>query len=514
MGAAVRGAAVRERAAGSPAGPAGVRRAEVRDLAAVCCWSVLLVVLLPALILHSLDARFTAALAVQCVVVVHCGGSLARVLTDVRVRVVALGFWLFGYVWLGLAPLAMLATDSYPRGFLVDDRTSFTATAVVEVGLLAYSAGSALAGRRSGRRSTVIEPLLARRVAPARVVLLCGLALLLAAALIPGEGGLSAFFASRQAANEAAGGASSSGTAGRALAVWSLSVPAFWALVALVHVPRRSDGDRVLRGLRWILLPLLLAVNAVVNNPVSQPRFWAGTVVLTLVFAASGMRRPRAFRIGAAAILATVLVVFPYSDYFRYTKREPVHVVSLAEQFTTNGDYDAFQQIQTGIDYVHQDGYAPSRALGPPLFFVPRSVWPGKPDDAGIALAKHAGYQFDNLSAPLWVESYMWAGIGSVIAVFGLIGAVGRRVDEARHRLRHRPGTLAALLVPAFAFYQLVLLRGSLMAVMGPLALLVVIPLAISTRARGPAPARRTARTALPGASPAPGNLGTEGSRP
>ncbi|GAB2631804.1 hypothetical protein GCM10027168_73780 [Streptomyces capparidis] len=447
-----------------------------------------LVVLVPALILQSLGTRVSAALALQCVVVLHSGTALARVLTDVTVRIVAFGFWLFAYVWLGLAPLAMLSTGVYPRGFVVDDATAFAATAVVEVGLLAYSAGAVLGGWRAHRRSAVLEPLLARRVAPVRVLLLCGLALLLAVVLIPQQGGVGTFFASRQAANEAAGGGGDS--AGRALAAWGLSVPAFWALVALVHVPRLPFGDRTLRQVRWALLPVLLALNVVVNNPVSQPRFWAGTVLLTLVFAARVTRRPRVFRYGAAAIMVAVLAVFPYSDYFRYDEREPVRVVSLAEQFTTNGDYDAYQQIQTGLDYVGVHGHSPSAALGPPVFFVPRAVWPDKPGDAGIQLARHAGYEFDNLSAPLWVESYMWAGIPAVVVVFALFGAVGRRVDEVRERLGGREGTLAALLVPAFAFYQLILLRGSLMAIVGPLFLLVVVPLCVTTR-RGPRPSPR-----------------------
>ncbi|MGI5261983.1 hypothetical protein [Streptomyces angustmyceticus] len=78
--------------------------APVRGIAALCCWALLLVVLLPMLILQSTDARFGAALALQCVVVVHTGAALARVLTDVRARLIAFGFWLFSYVWLGLAP--------------------------------------------------------------------------------------------------------------------------------------------------------------------------------------------------------------------------------------------------------------------------------------------------------------------------------------------------------------------------------------------------------------------------
>ncbi|GAU69260.1 hypothetical protein SSP35_11_00790 [Streptomyces sp. NBRC 110611] len=462
------------RAGGGPPG---------RAVAALCCWVLFLVVLLPLLVLRSSDARFGAALVVQGVVVVHTGGALARVLTDARARVIAFGFWLFSYVWLGLAPLAMLATDAYPRGFAVDTRTAFLTTVLVETGLLAYSAGSALASWRAGRAATVLGPVLARRLSPGRVLLLCGAALLLAAVLVPGQGGLSAFFLSRQAAGEAAR-AGSSGPADRALGAWVLSVPAFWALVALVHVPRFRAGDRVLRGLRWLLLPLLIALNVVVNNPISRPRFWAGTVLLTLLFGASWLRGARAFRVAAAGVAAVVLVVFPYSDYFRYDEREPVRVVSLAEQFTSNGDYDAFQQIATGVDRVRTHGFTPSAALGPPLFFVPRTAWPGKPDDAGILLARHAGYRFENLSAPLWIESYMWAGFPAVVAVFGLVGAVGRRIDDVRHRLRRRPGTLAALLVPAFGCYQLVLLRGSLMAIVGPLALLVCVPLLITRRSR------------------------------
>ncbi|URN13963.1 hypothetical protein LUW77_29285 [Streptomyces radiopugnans] len=360
--------------------------------------------------------------------------------------------------------------------------TAFTSAVLTETGLLAYSAGSALAGRRTPRTRPVLEPLLTRRITPVRTLLLCGAALALAAVLVPAQGGPAAFFQSRQAVNEAAAQGDPGGAADQALAAWSLSVPAFWALLALLYVPRTPGGDRTLRGVRWILLPVLVAVNAVVNNPVSQPRFWAGTVLLTLVFAAPALRLPRAFRAGAAAVTAAVLLVFPYSDYFRHDKREPVEVLSLAEQFTSNGDYDAFQQIATGVDHVRENGHEIRDALGPPLFFVPRAVWPGKPDDAGVALARHAGYSFENLSAPLWIESYMWADFPGVVAVFALFGAAGRRIDGVRHRLREHGGTLAALAVTAFGFYQIILLRGSLLFVMGPLTLLLLVPVLTTGR--------------------------------
>jgi hypothetical protein len=156
-------------------------------------------------------------------------------------------------------------------------------------------------------------------------------------------------------------------------------------------------------------------------------------------------------------------------------------------------DYDAFQQMQTGIDYVQENGFSPSALLGVVLVVIPRTMWPGKPQATGIEFAEYAGYDFHNLSAPLWIESYLWGGPLCVVAVFCLLGAAGRRVDDIRARLRGRQSTLAVLLVPAFAFYQLIFLRGSLMAIVAPLALLLIVPLFL-TRAAGPtrlpAPAR------------------------
>ncbi|MDI5964416.1 hypothetical protein [Streptantibioticus silvisoli] len=454
-------------------------------------WVLLLGLVGPALVLSSLTPRFQPALAVQAVVIAHTAIGLARVLTDRTVRVVALGFWLFSYIWLGLAPLAMLVSGSYPWEYRTTGHVAFVSCVIMEAGLLAYSAGSALGHRfvRAGRPGPPpLERLLGRRVAPVRVLLLCGASLAIAAYLVPKQGGVGAFFTSRQALSTADGSGGDGSKAGAALAAWGLSVPAFWALLGLVQLPRLRHGDRLLKGLRWMAIAAMTTLNVVVNNPISNPRFWAGTVLLTLAFAHPALRRPKGFRIAAAAILAVVLVVFPYSDYFRYTHREQIHVVSLSQQFTTNGDYDAYQQIETGLAFQQKVGFQPQRLLGPPLFWLPRAVWPGKPQDTGIDIAKFAGYNFTNLSSPLWIESYLWAGLPAVALVFLALGAVGRRIDAARHRLRGRSGTLAALLVPAFGFYQLILLRGSLLAATAPLALLVVVPLLISRRAAPAAP--------------------------
>ncbi|WP_432021535.1 hypothetical protein [Streptomyces sp. 1222.5] len=287
--------------------------------------------------------------------------------------------------------------------------------------------------------------------------------------------GIDAYFKSRQAV-------ATSG-AGQVLRTWLLSVAAFWALLGILRMPRPTRRVRFTVTCRRMLLPLVLLLNLVVNNPISQPRFWVGTVLLSLLFSAPSMCRPRAFRVTAATLLATVLFAFPYCDYFRYDNREQVSVVMLTDQFTSNGDYDAFQQVETGIDYAREHGFAPRNVVGVLLFAVPRSLWPDKPPDTGITLARYAGYSFTNLSAPLWIESYIWAGLPAVFITFYLMGVIGRRVDGMQNRLRESQGTLAVLLVPAFAFYQMIFLRGSLLGIIGPLALTLVIPLLITAPA-------------------------------
>ncbi|WP_229853908.1 hypothetical protein [Streptomyces filipinensis] len=486
----------------SPTTEVPVRGAGVRSVPAVCVWAVVLTVVLPVLVLRPHQGPVPMALVLQAAVVAHTGAALTRVLTAPQVRLVGLGFWMFSYIWFGLAPLSMLTSDSYPWPYRAGAETSLRAVATVELGLLAYSAGTAFAARRAhlhAARPGLPERLLARRLAPWRVLVLCGCALSLAVVLLHGQpGGVGAYFTSRQAINETGALDEAPDSFLQPLRSWSLSVPAFWGLLALLRVPRLPDGDRLLRGARLLLLPLLAAVNIIVNNPISKPRFWAGTVLLTLLFNVPRLGRPRAARAVAGAVLATVLVVFPYSDYFRYDDRHAISVVSLSEQFTTKGDYDAFQQVQTGLDYAREKGISPGQALGPLFFMVPRSVWPDKPEDTGIALAQYAGYRFLNLSAPLWIESYLWAGPPAVVLVFLLLGAVGRRMDEARDRLLGRPGTLAVLVVPAFAFYQLMFLRGSLLGITGPMLLLLTVPLLIST------PARRAPGLASPALPSAP----------
>lgn len=446
-------------------------------------WFIGLAAVLPLVLTSGRSQPVNASYLMQWCVVIHSSVGLAMVLSGARLRPMLLGFWVFCYLWLGVAPLAQLALDEYPTGNRYPASTSFAASGLIELGLVAFTLGMMIAGRRAPRRNSfLVRTLTGRELRRARILALGAFALLLAVYLIPKLGGAHTFFTSRQAANEAIRGSSTTDTTTTAIKSWGLYVPAFWALLGLLQLSRRELSCRVFYGFGWALLAALIVLNVVVNNPISQPRFWAGTVILGIGFSTKYLRNPHAFRWAAAVVVIALLLVFPYSDLFRYTNSAPLTITSVSDQLVHKDDYDSYQQMQTGVDYVRHTGFHPKQALGPLLFWVPRSHWSGKPEDSGVVLARYAGDTLLNRSSPLWIETYLWGGPAVVAVIFGLLGAFERRLDDVFEiALEHRR-VLAHSLVPTLAFFQLILLRGSLLQAIWPCALLILVPLLLSGR--------------------------------
>lgn len=469
-----------------------------RPLAVALALTVVLSGVLPVLLLSRATAEFQLAWVVQLVCVAISGAGVALTLTTERLRPMQMCFWVFSYVWLGLAPLTMLTLDVYPWPLHATPDVSLRSSVIVLLGLMAYAVAVALGGRPSAPAESAASDAGPRReLSPTRTILLGLFALAVAVVLVPRLGGVGAFLQSREAANDASAMANgSSGNAQAALAGWGLSVPAFWALIALLFA-RFPRGGWQWRA-RWLLLPPVLLLNVVVNNPISQPRYWAGTVIIALVLCTRRLASPYAFRALALLLLVAVVVVFPLADYFRYNDRS-IPKVSLSTQLVTNPDYDAYQQIQGGVLLVRDTGHHPLWGAALPAFWVPRAVWPDKPRDAGPQIAEHLGYAFTNLSSPLWVESYIWGGFGSVALTFAALGLVSGRLDAAYDRARRLGrGGLVATFVPPLALYQLIVLRGSLLQAMAALSLLLIVPLLASRRTSSFLPSHRSKPRSAP----------------
>ncbi|WP_235978347.1 hypothetical protein [Streptomyces lycii] len=471
-----------------PAAPPANRAAAARDTApdtapravlsrALAVPLVLgLVVLLPAVVAAQPgagppDAAYWLQLALTC----YTGARLAAMVLAARRRLVQGAFWLFCYIAMGVAPLAQAVLGRTPTPVVGPRSDTVLAIALVLFGCVAFDVGALLARHRPSLRIRWTPK--AASVGRRRLYLLILLAYACSAVFIVKLGGPAVFFTSREGISEsieagtAAGAAAPQGNVGSAFLRGFGTVPALLALLILIRwlvtsrVPRRSP-------MVLLMLAGLVVVNAVVNNPVSNPRYWFLTVAFSILFTAFP-RSPVMYRASLALGVVAALLLFPFMDRFRYDEDgyRPVQSSSFVEPLTLK-DYDQIGMFANTITFVEAGaGHAYGRQLaGTTFFFVPRAVWDGKPEDSGVRVGEWMGMNNTNLSSPLWAELWLDFGSPGMIGGFLAVGYGCARADR-RYTLRtvddQRPGNITAIVVPLLAGYSFILLRGPLLQAAG-----------------------------------------------
>ncbi|MCU1398793.1 MAG: biotin synthase [Acidimicrobiales bacterium] len=435
--------------------------------------ALVLVAVIPYLVV-SVGAEGTrGSVWIICVgIAMWSGWRLSGMIANALPRLYEFMFWLFCYIFMGIAPAAQLRTDKMPSTtpFVLAGGDLAAATVVV-LGIVGFEIGALTERTRRTRLEArqlleVEEPLIGVRTSQrtplfARIVPLMGLTTLCAIYYVHAVG-VSAFFASRDLRDHLVSISIADSTTAAILATLSW-VPALVVVHRIVNGTRNSDGTRSrLRASEWLTLLIAAALIIVVNNPLSSARYIFGAMALSLVVLFGGFRDQRRTRRTMIGLLAALFLVFPIADLVR---REATAAVSIdfQSEYQGNGDYDAFAQIHNTITVTHDHGFTLlQQPLGVAFFWVPRSVWPSKPEDTGIFIAEQRGYSFTNLSAPLWAEFYLIGGVGAVLAGFVAVGHWIRRADTALVRLfDHRlPFSVIGSYLP---FYMMIILRGSLL---------------------------------------------------
>ena len=246
------------------------------------------------------------------------------------------------------------------------------------------------------------------------------------------------------------------------------------ALLALLVLTRWLVTSRRARRSPSVLLAwtAVTAVNVIVNNPVSNPRYWFLTVLFSLLFTVFP-RSPVMYRTALALGVIVALLIFPFADRYRYADdaANQTSSDSLLDPLVTK-DYDQVGMFANHISYA-DDGHGHTwgqQLSGCLLFFVPRAVWEDKPLDTGVLVGEWMGTNNTNLSSPLWAE--LWLDFGPLGMTAGLL-AVGYGAARADRRYVRRtlldtsPGNVFAVVVPLIAGYSFILLRGSLLQASG-----------------------------------------------
>ena len=433
-------------------------------------WSLLGVIAPLALILNGDHSNFGIKVLHVWIIIAYVSWRLSLLSIKGQKRLISITFWIFAYVFLGIAPLLQVAGDAFPWPGHYTDQTIVKVTYLVLSGLVAYDLGSNF-DKPILLRQLVIKTFFIRRLFSRKAILFFSfLALLLIPLIVINIGGFELLFLPRHerfiALRYLTGG---EGQAKLQILSALIRTPTFVAFLMLsVFLWFKRDKNRAASLSERFLLIALLIATLVVNNPVGSTRFWFGTIVLSSLFA-SFRWRPHYLGGWVLSLIILLIFVFPFADLFRnsfdVSLSHRIASTTVGNELIRNGDYDAFQQMLNTEIYIKHNGFTCGKQLlGTLLFWFPRSVWAGKPIPTGELVANYSCYNYTNLSLPLWGELYIDGGFILVIALFWLYGAVVNIIEDHYVRSEGNYPTYLNAFVPLYAAYQFFLLRGTLMS--------------------------------------------------
>lgn len=407
--------------------------------------------LFPLFFLYNYNFYFTFNLFLAWLIIVYCAIRLSFLSFLNQQRMLELTFWIFTYTWMGITPFLQVLTGKFPWNIRHTNNDVTTALIITLIGLFAYEIGRfTYKGKQSEESKS------GKFYFRKPFYLITFLSLLLSVFIIQRNGGFASLFLSRIEVETVY-------QSKIALLINSnlSKVPLFVSLVIGLTMFKQFKVKNIVF---LIVLFLLIITNIVISNPISNPRYWFGTVFLTICFIVFKWRK-NSFLFWVVTTLSILLIIFPYADIFRYSTNDKINTVSIAEQLSLNGDYDAFQQLSNTVVYVREQGVVyGNQLLGALLFWVPRSIWISKPNGTGQIVGEYLGYGFTNLSSPLWAEGYINFGFIGVFFFFALYGFLTKKLQLMYINAKKRESfSFVLIFTPFLAAYQLFLLRGDLL---------------------------------------------------
>ncbi|WP_373297165.1 hypothetical protein [Deinococcus indicus] len=170
--------------------------------------------------------------------------------------------------------------------------------------------------------------------------------------------------------------------------------------------------------------------------------------------------------------LTAILIVFilPISDIFRYsTAAGQINIASsltesLKFNFTEKGDFNSYQMLLNTQGFIEIEGIQLGKQVSSTIFFmIPRAFWENKPTSTGEIIAQYYSYPINNLDSPLIAEGYIDFGVIGII-IYPVVFIV---LLSRSSRFNTWEGSIFFIFL---SFYQVFILRGSLLVAVATLA--------------------------------------------
>jgi len=423
------------------------------------------------------DGELSLVVIVIFMLFTYASTMLWKTVFSPRVAPLGLMFWLFHTNFLLLPALS----QSVHRTFYWSSYNTYSsqdllfACAIIVVGLLAFRFGAGLTRDRvhNPSFSAVESNFLTRPLRPSwrsqlfLVVILIGLAWLVFVL------GTEFFTSDRMAKLSQVDSLPELGLLLSLPRALSLGVLLF--SIALLVQGWRANG-KVLLGSVMIFF-MSLGLNLIVNYPLSIPRFWVFGFIISLMWVVVPLCQARWQSAFVIAMTAMQFTIFPlYSQITRGGGWIGLDIESM-RKYLHHGDFDGFQSIVNITLHIQENGFELGRNLiSTILFFVPRGIWVGKAEPLGVAASDFMGYEYTNLSAPIYGEFYADYGFLSLILGMVFIGWAIKKSDcFFDYMVKYRQFNAGVLLVSTLAGYLIILLRGSLLGVVPSIATLIAL---------------------------------------
>jgi hypothetical protein len=438
-------------------------------------------VFVPAFFLSLVPGKVSMNVVLTYTVVLWATARLIYTGSTGKRRLTLMCFYIFVYVFFGVVPLLSVWTTTFPHQPYPSTSQTTIIVGLIALGIAAFEIGYAVARRRRPPHPAVGE---AGPLVRPRPIILSLLWVGIAAA-----SGLVALVVMRYGLNMFLGvrggfvfsdreGPAMSQTESLLILSGLRGLLASFLFVSVYLWTRRQHFDwpkSAIWQLRAILIVLVLE-NLVVSNPLSAARLWSGSVILTVLFIAARWKGARSYLIWSTVACTALLGLFSALDPRRVIaapllRGEPVTlastgrvVVEAAGTLQIDGNFDAFQMLGLISQYADRVGYSFGRQVLLPLFFwVPRSIWPGKPIGTPDIVADSLNFFSLNVGSPLWAEGYINFGILGLVLMLGIFGVTARISDDFLTRTSRQAGPMFPTIASSFfAANTIILLRGDL----------------------------------------------------
>lgn len=171
----------------------------------------------------------------------------------------------------------------------------------------------------------------------------------------------------------------------------------------------------------------LVFVFVILNYPPGMSRFqMLGSVIACSAVFVNYFDRRIKILISILAI-SFLFFVFPIIKVFTGSERFLTNNIFARQvsDYLLAVDFDAFKQIVDTSIYLEDGSFRWGfNFLGVILFWVPRTLWPGKPINSGEIVSSSLGYPYNNVSNPLPAEALISFGFMGVVVVFYFLAKI------------------------------------------------------------------------------------------